>query len=202
MTTHALLGAVLFASTAVAGMALAAAICNRIEAYEDGPQTGTPPVMALVGGAALIGGVAGAHADATRLGIVAVVCGAFAAVWYCDVARGVVPEVFTLGPLALFAALAFVWHDPQLIVHAAIVFVPFAIAAALSKGRGMGWGDAKLAAVSGAVLGASNALLACAFAAFAAAVGAKFRPAGAGKPLAFAPYIIGATAMFVAWNAQ
>lgn len=202
MTPHVLLGALLFACAAIAGMVLAAVICSRVEAYDDGPQTATPPVIALVAGAALIGGVAGAHTDPTRLGIVALVCGAFVAAWYCDVARGVVPDVFTLGPLAMFAVLAFVWHDPRAIVHAGIVFIPFALAAMLSKGRGMGWGDAKLAAVAGAVLGASGALLACAVAAFAAAVGAKFRPAGSPRPLAFAPYIIGACAMFLAWNVQ
>jgi len=202
MTSHLYLGALLFACAAIAGIALAAAICARVEAYDDGPQTSTPPIVALVAGAALIGGIAGAHAEPARLGIVALVCGAFVAAWYCDVARGVVPDIFTIGPLAMFAILAFVWHDPRSIVHAGIVFVPFALAATLSKGRGMGWGDAKLAAVAGAVLGASGALLACALAAFAAAVGAKFRPPAAARPLAFAPYIIGACAMFLAWNVQ
>ena len=76
-----------------------------------------------------------------------------------------------------------------MLVSALIVVVPFALAALLSRGRGMGWGDVKLAAVAGALLGASNALLALALAAFAAAVGARFRrDAGAApRPLAFAP---------------
>ncbi len=199
-----MLGALLFACAAIVGMVLAAAVCARVQAYEDGPRPATPPVVALVAGAALIGGVAGAHSDPARLGLVALVCAAFVAAWYCDVARGVVPDLFTLGPLALVAGLAFVWHDPRMLVSAAVVFVPFAVAATLSKGRGMGWGDVKLAAVAGAVLGASNALLACALAAFAAAVSARFRPAepdGAPRPLAFAPYIIAATALFTAWSA-
>ena len=202
MNAHVVLGALLFACAAIAGLVLAAAICARVKAYDDGPQTGTPPVVGLVAGAALIGGIAGAHVDTTHLGITALVAGAFVAAWYCDVARGVVPDAFTIGPLAIFAALALVWHDPRAIVHAGIVFVPFALAATLSKGRGMGWGDAKLAAVAGALLGASGALLACAMAAFGAAIGAKFRPAGTPRPLAFAPYIIGACAMFLAWNVQ
>ena len=65
----------------------------------------------------------------------------------------------------------------------------------------MGWGDVKLAAVAGAMLGASNALLALALAAFAAAVGAKLRRDAAAQPLAFAPYLIGATALFTAFTA-
>ena len=36
-----------------------------------------------------------------------------------------------------------------MIVSSLIVVVPFSIAAYLSRGRGMGWGDVKLAAVLG-----------------------------------------------------
>ena len=203
MNPHVLLGAILFACAAIAGLVAAAAICARVEAFEDGPKSGTPPIVALIAGAALIGGIAGAHnADPGRLALVAVVTGAFVAAWYCDVARGVVPDLFSLGPMAVIAAVAFMWHDPRMIVSSLIVVVPFSIAAYLSRGRGMGWGDVKLAAVAGAMLGASNALLALALAAFAAAVGAKFRrDETAMQPLAFAPYMIGATALFTAFTA-
>jgi prepilin signal peptidase PulO-like enzyme (type II secretory pathway) len=201
MNPHVALSALLFACAAIAGMVAAAAICARVESYEDGPRPGTPPVVALFAGAALIGGIAGAHADAARIGLLAVVTGAFVAAWYCDVARGVVPDVFSLGPLAVIAILAFSWHDPRMVVSSLIVVVPFSLAAYLSRGRGLGWGDVKLAAVAGALLGASNALLALALAAFAAAVSAKFRRDAATQPLAFAPYLIGATALFTAFTA-
>ncbi|HEV3086070.1 MAG TPA: prepilin peptidase [Candidatus Elarobacter sp.] len=204
MNAHVLLGAILFACAAIAGLTAAAAICARVSGFDDGPQPGTPPIVALVAGAALIGGIAGAHTDPARLGLIAVVTAAFVAAWYCDVARGIVPDVFSIGPLILMAVLAFVWHDPRMLVSSAIVVVPFAIFAYLSRGRGMGWGDVKLAAVAGALLGASNALLALALATFAAAVGAKFRrtdAATANAPLAFAPYLIGATALFTAFTA-
>ncbi|HEY0394717.1 MAG TPA: prepilin peptidase [Candidatus Elarobacter sp.] len=202
MNPHVMLGALLFACAAIAGLVAAAAICARVEGYDDGPQPGTPPVVALVAGAALIGGIAGAHGDVARLGLVAVVTAAFVAAWYCDVARGVVPDIFSLGPMAVIAALAFVWHDPRMVVSSLIVAIPFSLAAYLSRGRGMGWGDVKLAAVAGALLGASNALLALALAAFGAAVAAKFRrDATAMQPLAFAPYLIGATALFTAFTA-
>jgi len=217
MNPHALPGALLFACAAIAGIIAAAAICGRVNAYDDGPETGSPPLVALVAGAALIGAIAGAHAgphaDVGHLGLVAIVAGAFVGAWYCDVARGVIPDAFSLGPLAVITVLAFVWHEPRMLVSAAIVVVPFAIAAHLSRGRGMGWGDVKLAAVTGAMLGASNALLALALAAFAAAVGARFQKrtlaaAGGGvatatlaRPVAFAPYLIGATALFIAFAA-
>jgi prepilin signal peptidase PulO-like enzyme (type II secretory pathway) len=201
MNPHVALGALLFACAAIAGVLAAAAICSRVEGYADGPKSGVPPVVALVAGAALIGGIAGAHGAPARVGLVAIVAGAFVAAWYCDVARGVVPDVFTLGPLAVIAIMAFAWHDPRMVVSSLIVTVPFSIAAYLSRGRGMGWGDVKLAAVAGALLGASNALLALALAAFAAAVNAKFRRDSALQPLAFAPYLIGATALFTAFNA-
>ena len=201
MNPHVFLGAVLFACAAIAGLVAAAAICARVEGYDDGPRAGTPPVMALVAGAALIGGIAGAHADIARLGLVAFVCGAFAAAWYCDVARGVVPDIFSLGPLAVIGVLAFAWHDPRMLVSALIVALPFSAAAFMSRGRGMGWGDVKLAAVAGALLGASNALLALALAAFAAFINSKLRRDAAAQPLAFAPYLIGATALFTAFTA-
>lgn len=201
MNPHVALGALLFACAAIAGIVAAAAICSRVEGYADGPKSGVPPIVALVAGAALIGGIAGAHGASGRLGLVAIVAGAFVAAWYCDVARGVVPDLFTLGPLAVIAILAFTWHDPRMIVSSLIVTVPFSIAAYMSRGRGMGWGDVKLAAVAGALLGASNALLALALAAFAAAVNAKFRRDSALQPLAFAPYLIGATALFTAFTA-
>jgi prepilin signal peptidase PulO-like enzyme (type II secretory pathway) len=201
MNPHVALGALLFACAAIAGVIAAAAICSRVEGYADGPRAGTPPIVALIAGAALIGGIAGAHGAPGRVGLVAIVTGAFVAAWYCDVARGVVPDVFSLGPLAVIAIMAFAWHDPRMVVSSLIVTVPFSIAAYLSRGRGMGWGDVKLAAVAGALLGASNALLALALAAFAAAVNAKFRRDSALQPLAFAPYLIGATALFTAFNA-
>ncbi len=210
MNPHVLMTAVLFACAAIAGIVVAAAICSRIRGYDDGPPSGTPPSVALVAGAALLGGIAGSHAhpDALHLLLVAVTTGAFVAAWYCDMVHGVIPDVFTLGPLALVVVLAFVWHDPRMPISAAVVAIPFSVAALLSRGRGLGWGDVKIAAVAGAMLGASNALLALALAAFGAAVAAKLRPqevnadgSVATQPIAFAPYLIGATALFTAFAA-
>ncbi|HZO94069.1 MAG TPA: prepilin peptidase [Candidatus Baltobacteraceae bacterium] len=205
MNPHVLMTAILFASAAIVGIVIAAAICSRIRGHADGPPSGTPPVVALVAGAALLGGIAGSHAhpDPAHLFLVAITTAAFAAAWYCDTVHGVIPDVFSVGPLVLVAILAFTSHDPRMPISAAVVAVPFAGAAFLSRGRGMGWGDVKLAAVSGALLGASNALLALALASFGAVVAAKLRPqtspAAPSQPMAFAPYLIGATALFTAF---
>ena len=73
--------------------------------------------------------------------------------WYCDLARGIVPDFFTLFPLAALGSFAAVEGEWRVLISAAVPFVPFALAAVFSRGRGMGWGDAKLVALGGAVLG-------------------------------------------------
>ena len=215
MNPHVFAGALLFACAAIAGIIAASAICARVKAYDDGPPSGTPPIIALVASAALIGAIAsahaGPHADIGRLGLLAIVTGAFVGAWYSDVARGVIPDAFSLGPLVIIGIFTFVWHDARMLVSALVVFVPFALAAYFSRGRGMGWGDVKLAAVAGAMLGASNALIALALAAFAAAAGARLQhrvlatvpptETVVARPVAFAPYLIGATGLFIAFAA-
>ena len=65
----------------------------------------------------------------------------------------------------------------------------------MSRGRGMGWGDAKLAALGGALLGAREAALAFMLAAVAAAVIARRAACArdiAPRPIAFGPYLAAA----------
>ncbi|HKU81231.1 MAG TPA: prepilin peptidase, partial [Candidatus Tumulicola sp.] len=71
---------------------------------------------------------------------------------------------------------------------AAALFVPFAIAAWSTKGRGMGWGDVKLVALAGAALGAPLAMLAMVAACILAVIGYRIKHLASG-PIAFAPYI-------------
>jgi prepilin signal peptidase PulO-like enzyme (type II secretory pathway) len=75
-----------------------------------------------------------------------------------------------------------------------LVALPFALAATLSRGRGMGWGDVKLAALGGALLGAPAATLAFVLAALAAYAGSRFAGDRA-RPIAFAPYLAGGIAV-------
>lgn len=184
-----------FALTAVASIALAARICGTIEPFDDGPRPGRPPTIALVVAAAAIGAVLGFRG----LGLAPLVeCGllvaAFVGSWYSDVRCGIVPDTFTLAPLAIVLALGFaVTHSFFPLVSAVVVFVPFAVSALLSRGRGMGWGDVKLVALGGAVLGMRSSVLALGVACLVAVAVALVRRRRS-EPIAFAPYIVGAMA--------
>jgi len=88
-------------------------------------------------------------------------------------------------------------HNTVAIVGAVVMFLPFALFALLSKGRGMGWGDVKLAALGGAVLGPPAAMLAFAGACLIAVFIAALRKRRS-EPIAFAPYLCGAIAASLA----
>ena len=190
-----LVGALFFALMAYAGLLAADRIARIVEPFEDGPQPGgEPPLWVLVLGCSLAGAAVTAHAaSGLQIALAATVCMCLAAAWYVDARCGIVPDVFSVGPLLLVLALAAGEHQWGVFASALIPPVPFAAAAVLSRGRGMGWGDVKLAALAGAVLGVQGALLALAAACIIAAIyayGRKQRNA----PIAFAPYIAGAIA--------
>lgn len=187
------LGAVLFAAAAYIGIVLANAL--KLRRFDDGPDAGTPPIPWILGGAAVVGAVVVSHAvSPAQILILALVCLSLAAIWCTDIRYGIVPDQFTLIPLAVIFAYAG-WHrEWAYFTGAAVPFVPFAAAAALSGGRGMGWGDVKIAALGGAVLGAQNALLAFAFGCIVAAI-INFAQGRRGVPIAFAPYLACAIAL-------
>jgi prepilin signal peptidase PulO-like enzyme (type II secretory pathway) len=183
------LAAALFAAASWIGTLAAKVLCAGRMPFEDGPQ----PVafrrwpFALAGGC--IGAVLAAHgAPPAQLAVLVLVVFALAGGTAADLACGVLPDVFTLGPLALIVGLGFAAHDVTPALGAAFAFAPFAAAAIFSRGRGMGWGDVKLAALGGALLGARDATLAFTLAAVAAYVIAR-RTGGARRPIAFGPYL-------------
>lgn len=195
MIVALLLGAFFFAIAAFLGIQLGNAMVERLPRLEDSPEPGNPPVIVIVAGSAIIGALVLSHTLVmTQIAVIAIVIVALAAIWVTDARRGLVPDLFTLGPLALLLLGALWQHQAGLFVAAAVPFVPFAIAAALSKGRGMGWGDAKLVALGGAVLGARTATLAFAVACLFAVVLAYARGRKS-VPIAFAPYLASAIAI-------
>ena len=187
--------AVVFGGAAYAGALAARRICDATAPFADGPPPGRPSVIMLVacaGGAGVAEGLRGAGLP--ELALAAVLCCALAGIWYSDVRRGIVPDVFTLIPLALVLAVALVSHQWGALASAGIVFVPFAIAALASRGLGMGWGDVKLVALGGAVLGWEAAVLAFGCACALAVIVALARKRRH-EPLAFAPYLVAAIAL-------
>jgi leader peptidase (prepilin peptidase)/N-methyltransferase len=198
-----LLGAFFFAAAGYLGALLGTAISDRIAALPDGPPQQQPPVSALIAASAVIGAIVTPHAVAqSQLLLIALVCVALVGVWVTDARRGIVPDAFTLGPLAIMLVVALWKHEWWLFVSAAVPFVPFAVAALLSRGRGMGWGDVKLVALGGAVLGAQLSVLAFAVACLAA-VAVNYKRGHKRGAIAFAPYLaaaIGVTIPLIMWH--
>jgi prepilin signal peptidase PulO-like enzyme (type II secretory pathway) len=187
-----LIATIVYGCVGFLSIQLSAAVCKNVVPFEDGPKPGRPPVTVLVVGAALVGlSLAVRGAQVPQLMIVGALLVPLVACWYSDIRCGVVPDYFTLVPLGLWSIGSLLLHNSTAIVGAVVMFVPFAAFALLSRGRGMGWGDVKLAALGGAVLGPPAALLAfsgaCLVAVFYAAIRRR-----RSEPIAFAPYLCGA----------
>lgn len=197
MIAALVLGAVFFAAAGYVGALLGFTFADRLEAFPDGPQQQQAPTAILIAACAVIGSIVTTHAvSQAQILLIALVCVALVAVWITDARRGIVPDVFTLGPLAIMLLIGLWQHEWWLFVSAAVPFVPFAAAAALSRGRGMGWGDVKLVALGGAVLGAQMSVLAFAIACLAAVAYSYLRGRKRG-PIAFAPYLAAAIGLAI-----
>jgi prepilin signal peptidase PulO-like enzyme (type II secretory pathway) len=183
-------GMLLFGAAALLAVFCAELICARIEPFADGPPSMSPRPWLVVAVMALAGGFVALHGFAgSVLAVGTVAAFALAGCWYCDLARGIIPDFFTLFPLGCLVVYALTQGEWRVLISAAIPFVPFALAALMSRGRGMGWGDAKLVALGGAVLGVQASLVAFALSCFAAGIVARLR-GQRGTPIAFAPYLV------------
>ena len=189
--------ALFFGSIAFIAVQASRAACNGVLPAPDGPPPSKPPDAVLIVAAALLGGlVVALGATPTQIAIAALVVFALVACWCSDMLCGILPDVFTLAPLGLLLVFALTQRNWGLIFSALVVFVPFAGAAAFSRGYGMGWGDAKLVAIVGAALGAPLAVFALFFGCAAAVVG--HRVAGwPSRPIALAPYIAAAAGIAI-----
>jgi prepilin signal peptidase PulO-like enzyme (type II secretory pathway) len=186
-------GAVFFAGVALVGAELSRLYCARIEPFKDGPVPGRPPVVAICIAAAVIGGLLGFwNVPALNVGLASIVVFSLVACWCSDSICGIVPDVFSLVPLAVLLLFALGQRDWEVWFSAAIPFAFFAAAALLTRGKGMGWGDAKLVALTGAALGAPLALVALPIACILAIVAQRLKKKS-GVPMAFAPYIAALT---------
>jgi prepilin signal peptidase PulO-like enzyme (type II secretory pathway) len=197
MIIAAILGAIFFAAAGYAGAIVGLTLVERIDPLDGAPESGRPPVAILIAVCAIIGAIVTTH-DVLQLQflLIAIICAALVAIWVADVKRGIVPDALTLGPLALLALIAVWQHQWAFFISVGAPFIPFAVAATLSRGRGMGWGDVKLVALGGAVLGAQAAFLAFALACIAAVI-VSFALGRRTGPIAFAPYLAAAIGLAI-----
>lgn len=191
MMVNIVITALAFSAFAFAGVLIARTYFAG-EPIPDGPPVGEPPVGALVIASALIGAICAYRGmPPEALAIVAASCALLAAIWYTDVTRGIVPDSLTLIPLGAIVVAGFLTGRWYVAVVAIVPALPFAFMAWRTKGIGMGWGDVKLAALGGALLGMKDAMLAFALVSLIAIVIAKINRAEK-RPVAFAPYLASA----------
>jgi|SRR5579872_5804136 len=197
MTIAAVLGAMFFGTAGYTGVLLGQRFSEKLERLPDGPPPVHVPELLLVVCTAAIGAIVTSSMIAPgRVLLIAMVCAALVAIWVTDAKRGIVPDVFTLVPLAVVLVVGAWQHTWWFFASAAIPLVPFAVVASLSHGRGMGWGDVKLVALGGAVLGVNLSILAFALAC-AAAVAVNYRGGRKRGPIAFAPYLASAIGLAI-----
>ena len=190
----AIVTTLLFGAAAWSGMLFADMLCIGRKPADDGPEPTAFKRWPIVAGATVLGTIVGVqgvspwHAAICTIAVLAL-AGCAAA----DLSCGMLPDVLTLGPLALVVGSGIALHSWAPAIGAVLVFAPFAIVAILSNGRGMGWGDVKLAAFGGAFLGVRDATLAFVLAAIAAYIVAR-RSGHPKRPIAFGPYLAGSIA--------
>lgn len=197
----ALLGALICGAAGACGIFAANAVLPKLPRFEDAPPAVDFPPAALIAGATLIGAVTGARTPSVDLLIVtAIVIVALVAIWYCDAKSGIIPDIFVLPALGI-AVVDGLFHQQWMVLVATVVlFLPFAVLAAVSKGRGMGWGDAKLAALGGALLGIGPATTAFILASLVAALAAWLKYRKRNAPIAMGPYLVAAIAATLPFN--
>jgi leader peptidase (prepilin peptidase)/N-methyltransferase len=182
----------LLAALAFLGTVLARIVTADARSFADGPPAGNPAVSLIVVTAALAGLCLAIRGVAVpELGVACVMTIVLSGICYSDVRCGLIPDVFTIAPLAAVLGGDLLLHQWSAPIAVALVVAPFCVAAKLSGGRGMGWGDVKLVALGAAVLGAEPALLAFTGACFAAVAVAMVvrRRQMVPRPIAFAPYL-------------
>lgn len=193
----ALLGALFFAAAGYLGTLLGNVYAECVQSFADGPRPHRAPTGMLVACSAALGTVVTTHVESPlQILLAGLVCAALVAVFITDARRGIVPDAFTIGPLAFVLFAGLLQHDWRVFVSAAAAFVPFAFAAAFTRGKGMGWGDVKLAALGGAVLGLELSLFVFAVACLTAGL-LNFRRGKESTPVAFAPYLASAIGLAI-----
>ena len=187
-----LAAAILYACAGVIATIIATVFIARLPDVADAPESHVLPLWLVPGISAVLGTllVLG-HSTIGQLGLIALLVIPLGAICIVDARKGLIPDALTLLPLVVLLAWTAL-HGPwiPMFLGAIIPFGAFALSAALSKGRGLGWGDAKLAAFGGAILGMSASLFAFALASLVAVAFALIRGKGMKAPIAFGPFLV------------
>lgn len=185
----ALIGAALFGAAGWLGTLLSEALYGKLAPEADGPAAIVVPEWTFIAVAGCVGLFVGMRGESpVHVALLLIAVMSLAACAATDFRAGMIPDLFSLGALLIVLAYAAVQHDWAPLLSALFVFVPFAALAMFSKGRGMGWGDVKLATLGGALVGMVGITLAVGVASISAYI--VGRTSGRLKqPIAFGPYL-------------
>jgi prepilin signal peptidase PulO-like enzyme (type II secretory pathway) len=204
MIIAVLVSALIFAIASAIGIPIAAYLTKNLERFDDGPPIMRIPQYLPIVCAAILGAVYGfnlAHVETPAKTISEVLLFAPAvmvaiACLFVDAKTGLVPDILTVPALLVVLVYALFTGNNLPFAGAAMLFLPFAMTAYFSKGLGMGWGDVKLVAFAGAVLGPSRGLVAAVLACLATYVIAKIQKKSK-EPVAFAPALVASFAVIL-----
>jgi leader peptidase (prepilin peptidase)/N-methyltransferase len=189
------IAAAIFAGAAFAGVELSKVVWTYARRAPEQPTAPEPPLAPFLVVTGALGAVIALRGlDWQGLVLAALICVSLVACWHSAVTHGAMPDYFTLVPLAAIVLSAVAQENWAILLAVLVPFIPFAAMAYLSKGKGMGWDDAKLAALGGGILGMEDALLAFAVACIVAVFVAWLRKRTK-EPIAFGPYMIGGIAL-------
>jgi leader peptidase (prepilin peptidase)/N-methyltransferase len=183
------LGAALFGTAGWCGRMLAETRYASLEREADGPLPVALPAWLFVAVPAGLGTVVGLHGvQPVTLALLVIAVLSLTVCAATDLRSGLLPDLFTIGPLVVVVAVSAQQGDWLPLAGAVFALLPFAAIAAISRGRGMGWGDVKLAALGGALVGIGGITLAVTLASAAAFL--VFSVKGRTRePIAFGPYL-------------
>lgn len=192
---HVVVGAIFFGLAAYFGVLLANVLSPMFAGEAEGIRTFAPPAAPVISAGAVLGAFIVTRAVAMdQIIIAALACVALAAILLVDARCGIIPDVCTLVPLAILLGFALWQREWWILISAAVPFLPFAILALITRGTGMGWGDVKLAALAGALLGAELSAVALALACLAAAIVGR-AILKTQQPVPLGPYMVASIAL-------
>jgi hypothetical protein len=198
-----LVTAAIFGCSAYLALNSAAAIYGKVEPVRGGAKPGAREATVSIVVATIFGGTLAARGTPLVDLAVAdvVIVGLSGAIW-TDRTRGTVADWFTLPPLGLVLGLAaFRGSIVATALAATLVTLPFAVAALVSKGKGLSFGDVTIVAIGAAVMDAQTAIIVYAAVCFIACAVAVARRRQT-EPFAISPYLAAAIAVGLLFPAE